>query len=137
MLGCRVVIVMPLTTPEIKVDAVRRYGAEVILYGESFSEAHDYAHELEKLRKSFEKYLPEEVAWRRKDGFSDGVSKNDRPWYQIINEYTQKKFGMNEKEYYMSIFQKYYKNNEKIIPYEWLPKWCDQSNPSGRLILNQ
>ena len=89
------------------------------------------------LRKSFEKYLPEEVAWRRKDGFSDGVSKNDRPWYQIINEYTQKKFGMNEKEYYMSIFQKYYKNNEKIIPYEWLPKWCDQSNPSGRLILNQ
>jgi threonine dehydratase len=47
-LGCRVVIVMPLTTPEIKVDAVRRYGAEVILYGESFSEAHDYAHELEK-----------------------------------------------------------------------------------------
>jgi threonine dehydratase len=47
-LGCRVVIVMPLTTPEIKVDAVRRYGAEVFLYGESFSEAHDYAHELEK-----------------------------------------------------------------------------------------
>ena len=88
------------------------------------------------LRKSFEANLPEEVAWRRKDGFSDGVSKNDRPWYQIINEYTQKNYGMNEKEYYMSIFQKYYKGHEKIVPYEWLPKWIDQTNPSGRLILD-
>lgn len=38
-LGCRAVIVMPTTTPDLKVDAVRRYGAEVVLYGESFSES--------------------------------------------------------------------------------------------------
>ena len=38
-------------------------------------------------RKSFETKLPEEVVWRRKDGFSDGVSENKRPWYQIINDY--------------------------------------------------
>ncbi|WP_420798825.1 threonine ammonia-lyase, biosynthetic [Geothrix limicola] len=41
-LGCRAVIVMPVTTPRIKVDAVRTLGAEVVLHGDSFEEA--YAH---------------------------------------------------------------------------------------------
>ena len=36
-LKCRAVIVMPSTTPEIKINAVRHAGAEVILYGESYS----------------------------------------------------------------------------------------------------
>lgn len=38
-LGCRAVIVMPGTTPAIKVEAVRRRGGEVVLSGESFDEA--------------------------------------------------------------------------------------------------
>jgi len=41
-LGCEAVIVMPMTTPRIKVDAVRRLGAKVILHGDSFDAA--YAH---------------------------------------------------------------------------------------------
>ena len=45
-LGCRAVIVMPTTTPDLKVDAVRRYGAEVVLYGESFSESYEHAKNL-------------------------------------------------------------------------------------------
>lgn len=89
------------------------------------------------LRKSFENDLPEEIIWRRKDGFSDGVSKNTRPWYEIINEYTRSQFGLTEKEYYMKIFQKYYQNHKYIVPYEWLPKWTKEANPSGRLILNE
>ena len=43
-LGCRAVIVMPETTPQLKVDAVRSRGAEVVLHGESYTEA--YAHAL-------------------------------------------------------------------------------------------
>jgi len=88
------------------------------------------------LRKSFEKDIPKDIAWRRKDGFSDGVSEMDRPWYQIINDYTEKKYNMNEKEYYNFIFKKYYDKRENIVPYEWLPKWSNEENPSGRLILN-
>ena len=38
-LGCRAVLVMPVTTPVIKVDAVRARGAEVRLVGDSFAEA--------------------------------------------------------------------------------------------------
>ncbi len=41
-LGIRAVIVMPKTTPAIKVEAVRSYEAEVVLTGDSFSDA--YAH---------------------------------------------------------------------------------------------
>lgn len=41
-LGCRAVIVMPVTTPSVKIDAVRARGAEVVLAGESYSDA--YAH---------------------------------------------------------------------------------------------
>jgi threonine dehydratase len=47
-LKCRAVIVMPSTTPEIKIKAVRHAGAEVILYGESYSDAYSHALEIEK-----------------------------------------------------------------------------------------
>lgn len=35
-------IVMPLTTPQIKVDAVKSHGAEVILFGDNYSEAYEH-----------------------------------------------------------------------------------------------
>ncbi|MEB3297209.1 MAG: threonine ammonia-lyase, biosynthetic [Cyanobacteriota bacterium] len=38
-LGCRAVIVMPLTTPEVKVRAVAARGAEVLLHGDSYDDA--------------------------------------------------------------------------------------------------
>ena len=47
-LGTRAVIVMPTTTPLIKIEAVRSRGAEVVLYGESFSDAYAYARTLEE-----------------------------------------------------------------------------------------
>lgn len=45
-LKCRAVVVMPTTTPLIKVNAVRNRGAEVILKGDSYSDAHIYAMQL-------------------------------------------------------------------------------------------
>ena len=45
-LGLRAVIVMPVTTPAIKVDAVRRRGAEAVLAGDTFDEAFAHAQEL-------------------------------------------------------------------------------------------
>ena len=46
-LGSRAVIVMPITTPQMKVDAVRALGGEVVLHGDSYSDAHEKAVELE------------------------------------------------------------------------------------------
>ena len=50
-LGCRAVIVMPTTTPAIKVNAVRGYGAEIILFGDSYSDSYVKALELENTEK--------------------------------------------------------------------------------------
>ena len=47
-LGVRAVIVMPVSTPQIKVDAVRARGGEVVLAGDSFSDAYTHAKELEQ-----------------------------------------------------------------------------------------
>jgi len=48
-LSCKATIVMPITTPSIKIQAVEARGAKVVLYGDTFSDA--YAHAL-KLQKS-------------------------------------------------------------------------------------
>jgi threonine dehydratase len=42
------VIVMPTTTPQLKVDAVRSLGGEVVLHGDSYSDAYNHALTLEK-----------------------------------------------------------------------------------------
>ncbi len=47
-LGCRAVIVMPVTTPLLKVDAVRGRGAEVVLYGDSYSDAYARALQMQE-----------------------------------------------------------------------------------------
>ncbi|MEP6790700.1 MAG: threonine ammonia-lyase, biosynthetic, partial [Ramlibacter sp.] len=44
----RAVIVMPTTTPQLKVDAVRALGGEVLLHGDSYSDAYTHAAALEK-----------------------------------------------------------------------------------------
>lgn len=49
-LGCHATIVMPVTTPELKIDAVRALGAEIVLAGNSYSDAHDRAREIEAER---------------------------------------------------------------------------------------
>jgi len=47
-LGTRAVIVMPTTTPQVKVDAVRSFGGEVVLFGESYSDAYTHSLEIQK-----------------------------------------------------------------------------------------
>jgi len=46
-LGIPAVIVMPVTTPQIKIDAVRHWGGKVVLEGDAFDEAYAHAKSLE------------------------------------------------------------------------------------------
>ena len=46
-LKCKATIVMPKTTPEIKVNSVKGFGGRVVLYGDNYDDAQDYAHQLE------------------------------------------------------------------------------------------
>jgi threonine dehydratase len=49
-LGCRAVIVMPVTTPRIKLNAVAARGAQVVLHGDSYDEAYAHAARLRRKR---------------------------------------------------------------------------------------
>lgn len=43
-LGCKATIVMPVTTPEIKINAVKSYGASIVLFGDSYSDTYEELH---------------------------------------------------------------------------------------------
>ena len=112
------------------------------------------------LRRSFSKeanpendYLPDEVLWRKKEAFSDGVSSKNKSWYQIIQEYAKDKYSdedltnanrehlkpvSKESLYFREIFEEYYGKNvsvSKTIPYFWLPKWMGNIlEPSARVL---
>src|SRR5687768_3423576 len=45
-LGLKAVIVMPATTPPIKIDAVRSHGARIVLHGDTYDEAYAHSQEL-------------------------------------------------------------------------------------------
>ncbi|WP_026154909.1 threonine ammonia-lyase, biosynthetic [Thiolinea disciformis] len=47
-LGIRTTIVMPKTTPDIKVNAVKSFGGNAVLHGNNFDEAYAYARQLER-----------------------------------------------------------------------------------------
>ncbi len=100
------------------------------------------------IRKAFDNFeynnkciLPKEVLWRTKEAFSDGVSKNTRSWYEIIQEHISnidieikdKKYTP-EQNYYFMIFEEHYKNQEHIIPYYWMPSYVDAHDSSARTL---
>lgn len=55
-LGCSATIVMPKTTPQIKIDAVKKRGGNVVLAGESYSDA--YTHAMKLVAESGLTYIP-------------------------------------------------------------------------------
>ncbi len=97
--------------------------------------------------KDFEgkQLLPDQILWRRKEAFSDGVSNHGRSLYQILQEHIVKswenkfikQFPVNietEKMYYRSIFDESYKNHTYILPYFWMPKYSNATDPSARTL---
>jgi len=92
--------------------------------------------------------LPDEILWRRKEAFSDGVSKQSKSLYQIIQEsdpvlnivYENTSAHEltpleKEKKYYKTIFDYYYLYSN-IIPHFWMPKYINAIDASARLLPN-
>ena len=105
--------------------------------------------EIEKklLRDSFVEFLPNEILYRVKEAFSDGVSSECKSWFEIIADrlkiidipiinYNIQYLPPKTKEqmYYRYLFEKEYPNREKIIPYFWMPKWSKTNDPSARTL---
>jgi len=115
----------------------------------------DGSKKIEKyiLRKAFEKdnLLPEEILWRNKCAFSDGVSSENNSWHNIIkkhfdtivsdeelsqacNQYKHCTPLTKESYYYRKIFNKFFKTHDNIIPHFWMPRWTEAEDPSAREI---
>lgn len=82
-------------------------------------------------RKCFDKtnLLPYDVLWRSKEAFSNGISNEQKDW----SDYIKERYG-DEKSYYKKVFTKHFGENSDVIPYYWLPKWCDTTDPSARKL---
>ena len=89
------------------------------------------------LRRAFKGYLPDTVLNRRKEAFSDGVSKETRSWHNIIKEklepldidttkvYSHNQPQTTEQFYYRELFERTYSGHDNIIPYFWMPAWSE------------
>ena len=109
---------------------------------------HDKICEKYLLRESFAgtNILPDSVLWRKKEAFSDGVSSQDRSWYEIIQEHVSHMDirdtdtvhnvpETNEQKYYRSIFNRHFgKSFEHTIPYFWMPKFVHAKDASARTL---
>ena len=85
--------------------------------------------------------LPDEILWRKKEAFSDGVTGLGRSLFQILQEFISSELNLpanieTEKLYYKSIFEKYYPKMSYILPYFWMPKYSTATDPSARTLEN-
>jgi asparagine synthase (glutamine-hydrolysing) len=102
------------------------------------------------LRKAFEGtgLLPDEVLWRQKEAFSDGVSSKKKSWYEEIQDrigssnsnktttYTYLPPPTPEAKYYRDIFTELYGDRcARVLKYFWMPKWSGETtDPSARTL---
>ena len=98
--------------------------------------------------------LPEEVLWRPKEAFSDGVSSSmKRTWGDVIKEYASswnppqvysfmasqmpenlREIATSENVWYSTLFMRYFGKSYQVIPGYWMPKWTDVKDPSARSL---
>lgn len=95
---------------------------------------------------SNEIYLPEEVLWRTKEAFSDGVSSQKESTFEILQEYIKDMDGdfsqdyehnaplTAEQKYYRHLFETHLPNQGHIIPYFWMPRFVEANDPSARTL---
>ena len=107
------------------------------------------------LRKAFEStgLLPPEVLWRQKEAFSDGVSSQEKSWFQEIQSRVEDHIPLVWKEitlrydhlmpitpeafYYRSLYENNYGpvRAQTTIPAFWMPRWSPGvTDPSARTL---
>tara|TARA_B110000046_G_scaffold105599_1_gene113002 strand:- start:4119 stop:5744 length:1626 start_codon:yes stop_codon:yes gene_type:complete len=130
---------------EARTPFLDRGFVETYLSIPSYLRDHNSTKTCEKylIRNAFEEMniLPKEVLWRRKEAFSDGVSKKTKSWFEIIQDFAGKKYKMDgkkaEQQYYDDIFHSYYGDKEytkNIVPYKWMPRFVNASDSSARTL---
>lgn len=113
--------------------------------------------EKQLLRDIFKGYLPDDILYRRKEAFSDGISKEDNSWHNIIKKICDDLFDeseLNEKInyykdkpgavpkckeslYYRIIFEQLFGDKHTgLIDNFWMQKWSNSQDPSARSLID-
>ncbi|XP_069575268.1 asparagine synthetase [glutamine-hydrolyzing] [Brachyistius frenatus] len=112
-------------------------------------------HDVEKylLRDSFKglNLIPDDILWRRKEAFSDGMMSLKKSWYTCLQEHLEsmvnddqmekahKTFPHNpprtkEAYYFRQVFEKNYPGRAEWLPHYWMPRWINATDPSARTL---
>ncbi|XP_014273059.1 asparagine synthetase [glutamine-hydrolyzing] [Halyomorpha halys] len=96
--------------------------------------------------------LPNNILWRHKEAFSDGVASVKKSLFEVIQDIidpfvsqeqldnASKLFPYltpttKESYYYRMVFEKHFPGQaSSLIPYFWMPKWSDVKDPSARFL---
>ena len=93
-------------------------------------------------------FLPDEILWRKKEAFSDGVTGTSRSLYQIFQEYAEQRVESlftpyflyihpktAEQYWYREEFERIYGSNfVRLLPYYWMPKYVEAKDASARTL---
>ena len=142
---------VPFTDPHY-VDCILKLDPQLKMFGKQTGQM-----EKQVLRDAFQGYLPDDILYRKKEQFSDGVSgftdkENliDSIKKHVDKMYTQQQYeehrhlytynrpDTKEKLWYRQLFcerfnDDSYKNTSEFTVREWKPKWCVDQDPSGRM----
>ncbi|XP_066530764.1 asparagine synthetase [glutamine-hydrolyzing]-like [Hoplias malabaricus] len=105
------------------------------------------------LRDSFsgENLIPDEILWRRKEAFSDGMTSMKKSWYTFLQEHIESEINDTQLEkaaklypyntpttkeglYFRQTFEKYYPGRSEWTPHYWMPRWIKATDPSARTL---
>lgn len=86
--------------------------------------------------------LPKEIMYRKKEAFSDGVSKTTESWFQILQRsiqcdlvnYLHIQPLTAEAGYYRKLFDQMFPGQHEVVPYYWMPNWSKTTDPSARTL---
>ncbi|XP_008419459.2 asparagine synthetase [glutamine-hydrolyzing] isoform X3 [Poecilia reticulata] len=105
------------------------------------------------LRDSFKglNLIPDEILWRRKEAFSDGMMSEKKSWYNYLQEHldsvvndsqmekAEQTFPHNpprtkEAYYYRQVFEKFFPGRAQWLSHYWMPCWISATDPSARTL---
>ncbi|XP_038140706.1 asparagine synthetase [glutamine-hydrolyzing] [Cyprinodon tularosa] len=105
------------------------------------------------LRDSFKglNLIPEEILWRRKEAFSDGMMSEKKSWYSCLQEHLDSVVNKDQMEkaaqtfphnppktkeafYYRQVFERLYPGRAQWLSHYWMPRWISATDPSARTL---
>lgn len=95
--------------------------------------------------------IPDDILWRRKEAFSDGLTSIKKSWYSSLQEHLESEVNDSQLEkanktfphltprskeayYFRQVFEKHYPGRAEWLSHYWMPRWIDATDPSARTL---